>query len=183
MYKRKGLEPYWVLRTKTENDLLLEFHKEPCMLEKICHLCRQENDWSYKVYTKNIKIIGKTPFLTDLVRHNRLHFCGPTKSELIIHYLCGKRTVQETRGKSTERTFFLSLMDPFPRMAILVIVSSWSLFKEFPFGPSSFPTKLNFWDRNKRDVWNIVSNFSFIKFHLFNTSLKIISYIFSFWVE
>lgn len=40
-------------------------------------------------------------------------------------------------------TFSLSLIDPFPRMDILVSVSSCSLFSEFPRGPSSLPTKLN----------------------------------------
>ena len=36
------------------------------------------------------------------------------------------------------------LIDPFPRTAIFVIVSSCNLFIEFPLGPSNFPTKLNF---------------------------------------
>lgn len=40
-------------------------------------------------------------------------------------------------------TFFRSLMDPLPNTDILHIVSSCSRFKELPFGPSSFPTKLN----------------------------------------
>ena len=40
-------------------------------------------------------------------------------------------------------TFCLSLMEPLPSTAILVMVSSCSRFIEFPFGPSSFPTKLN----------------------------------------
>lgn len=40
-------------------------------------------------------------------------------------------------------TFFLSLMDPRPRTDILHIVSSCSLLSELPFGPNSFPTKLN----------------------------------------
>jgi len=40
-------------------------------------------------------------------------------------------------------TFCLSLMEPLPRIAIFVIVSSCSLFRELPLGPSSFPTKLN----------------------------------------
>lgn len=40
-------------------------------------------------------------------------------------------------------TFSLSLMDPLPRMDILVSVSSCNLFSEFPRGPRSFPTKLN----------------------------------------
>ena len=34
-------------------------------------------------------------------------------------------------------------MEPLPSTAILVIVSSCSRFIELPFGPSSFPTKLN----------------------------------------
>ena len=33
-------------------------------------------------------------------------------------------------------------------MAIRVSVSSWSLFRELPFGPSSLPTKLN-WNSTK----------------------------------
>ena len=37
-------------------------------------------------------------------------------------------------------------MEPLPRTAIFVIVCSWSLFMEFPFGPSSLPTKLN-WNK------------------------------------
>ena len=41
-------------------------------------------------------------------------------------------------------TCCLFLMDPFPSTAIFVIVSSCSLFIEFPLGPRSFPTKLNF---------------------------------------
>ena len=40
-------------------------------------------------------------------------------------------------------TFALSLIDPLPRIDILAPVSSCSLFKEFPLGPSNFPTKLN----------------------------------------
>ena len=41
------------------------------------------------------------------------------------------------------RTCCLFLIDPLPSTAIFVIVSSWSRFIEFPFGPRSFPTKLN----------------------------------------
>jgi hypothetical protein len=40
-------------------------------------------------------------------------------------------------------TLCLSLMEPLPRIAIFVIVSSCSLFRELPLGPNSFPTKLN----------------------------------------
>lgn len=40
-------------------------------------------------------------------------------------------------------TFFRSRIDPLPRTAILHIVSSCSRLSEFPFGPSSLPTKLN----------------------------------------
>lgn len=40
-------------------------------------------------------------------------------------------------------TFCLSRIDPLPKMDILVPVSSCSLFREFPFGPNNFPTKLN----------------------------------------
>ena len=43
-----------------------------------------------------------------------------------------------------ECTCCLFLMEPFPSTAILVIVSSCNLFIELPFGPSNFPTKLNF---------------------------------------
>lgn len=46
-------------------------------------------------------------------------------------------------SKETRLTFLLSLMDPLPRMAILVWVASWSCCRELPFGPSSLPTKLN----------------------------------------
>ena len=41
------------------------------------------------------------------------------------------------------RTCCLFRMDPRPKTAILVMVSSCSRFIELPFGPSSFPTKLN----------------------------------------
>lgn len=41
-------------------------------------------------------------------------------------------------------TFFLSFIEPRPRTAILHIVSSCNRFIEFPFGPSNFPTKLNY---------------------------------------
>ena len=47
-------------------------------------------------------------------------------------------------------TLFLSLIDPRPRMAIFVSVSSWSLFNELPLGPSSLPTKLNYIPSIKR---------------------------------
>lgn len=40
-------------------------------------------------------------------------------------------------------TLCLSRIDPLPKMAILVSVSSWSRLRELPLGPSSFPTKLN----------------------------------------
>ena len=62
------------------------------------------------------------------------------------------RSVTRTRRMEFKRilffylfvlTFCLSLMDPLPRTAILVMVSSCSLFIEFPLGPSSLPTKLN----------------------------------------
>jgi len=42
-------------------------------------------------------------------------------------------------------------MDPFPRMDIFAPVSSCNLFKEFPLGPSNFPTKLNY-KASKRTV-------------------------------
>ncbi len=40
-------------------------------------------------------------------------------------------------------------MDPLPSTAILVIVSSCSIFRELPRGPNSFPTKLN-WNKNEK---------------------------------
>lgn len=40
-------------------------------------------------------------------------------------------------------TLCLSFIDPRPNTAILHIVSSCSLLRELPFGPNSFPTKLN----------------------------------------
>lgn len=40
-------------------------------------------------------------------------------------------------------TLCLSFIDPLPRTAILHIVSSCNRLSEFPFGPNSFPTKLN----------------------------------------
>jgi len=40
-------------------------------------------------------------------------------------------------------TLFRSRIDPRPSIAIFVIVSSCNLFKELPFGPNNFPTKLN----------------------------------------
>lgn len=48
------------------------------------------------------------------------------------------------RIKKFIRTFFLSFIEPRPRTAILHIVSSCNRFIEFPFGPSNFPTKLNY---------------------------------------
>ena len=53
-------------------------------------------------------------------------------------------------------TFSLSLMDPFPRMDILVRVSSCRRFNEFPRGPRSLPTKLNYKGKHKkgRDQWH-----------------------------
>lgn len=41
-------------------------------------------------------------------------------------------------------TRFLSFIDPRPRIAILQRVSSCNRLMEFPLGPRSFPTKLNF---------------------------------------
>ena len=43
----------------------------------------------------------------------------------------------------------MSLIDPFPRTAILVIVSSCKRFIELPLGPSNFPTKLNWKGKRK----------------------------------
>lgn len=40
-------------------------------------------------------------------------------------------------------------MEPLPKIDILVIVSSCSLFNEFPFGPKSLPKKLN-WKKNRQ---------------------------------
>lgn len=40
-------------------------------------------------------------------------------------------------------TFFLSRIEPRPNTDILHIVSSCNRFRELPFGPNSFPTKLN----------------------------------------
>lgn len=53
------------------------------------------------------------------------------------------------------QTFFLSRIDPRPKTAILHIVSSCSRLNEFPFGPNSFPTKLN-WKYGKF-YWKIRS--------------------------
>lgn len=47
-------------------------------------------------------------------------------------------------------TFFLSRIEPRPRTDILHIVSSCSRFKLLPFGPRSFPTKLNYMKIKKR---------------------------------
>lgn len=41
------------------------------------------------------------------------------------------------------QTFDLSLIDPFPNMAILQPVSSWRRLSVLPFGPNNLPTKLN----------------------------------------
>lgn len=46
-------------------------------------------------------------------------------------------------------TLVLSRMEPLPRIDIFVMVSSCNLFKEFPFGPNNFPTKLNCKKKNK----------------------------------
>lgn len=46
-------------------------------------------------------------------------------------------------SKSFSVTFFRSRIEPRPNTDILHIVSSCSRFKELPFGPNSFPTKLN----------------------------------------
>lgn len=45
---------------------------------------------------------------------------------------------------SAVNTFFLSRIEPRPKTDILHIVSSCSRFKLLPFGPRSFPTKLNY---------------------------------------
>lgn len=47
------------------------------------------------------------------------------------------------RGLSVFLTFFLSLMEPFPRTMILQPVSCSSCFAVIPLGPSIRPTKLN----------------------------------------
>ncbi len=54
------------------------------------------------------------------------------------------------------RTFFLSFIEPRPRTAILHIVSSCNRFIEFPFGPSNFPTKLNYLISQKKREENCV---------------------------
>jgi hypothetical protein len=72
-----------------------------------------------------------------------------------IFYWSNTNSVLHNNDKSWQiqythiRTFCLSFMEPRPSTAILVIVSSWSRFMELPFGPNSFPTKLNC---NKRDI-------------------------------
>lgn len=57
-----------------------------------------------------------------------------------------KRVIQfekSTRPLFVYRTLCLSRMEPRPKMAIFVSVSSCSRFRELPLGPSSLPTKLN----------------------------------------
>ena len=53
--------------------------------------------------------------------------------------------------RSDSITFCLSLMDPFPSMAILVWVCSWSHFRDCPRGPSNLPMKLNCWEEALSD--------------------------------
>lgn len=50
------------------------------------------------------------------------------------------------------RTLCLSFMDPLPNTAILHMVSSCSLLSEFPLGPSSLPTKLNWNQKENKTV-------------------------------
>lgn len=54
------------------------------------------------------------------------------------------------------RTFFRSRIEPLPNTDILHIVSSCSRFNELPFGPNSFPTKLNCKSQFK-SCYNLVS--------------------------
>jgi hypothetical protein len=54
-------------------------------------------------------------------------------------------------------TLCLSLIEPLPRIAIFVNVSSCSLFRELPLGPNSFPTKLN-WNETQQP-WQQVNKF------------------------
>lgn len=61
-------------------------------------------------------------------------------------------------------TFFLSLIEPRPNTDILHIVSSCSRFKELPFGPNSFPTKLNCKSQFKNNN-NLVLFLFFFFFH------------------
>lgn len=48
-----------------------------------------------------------------------------------------------------ELTFFLSLIEPFPRTIILHPVSASSCLAVSPLGPRILPTKLN-WKKNKK---------------------------------
>ena len=88
------------------------------------------------------------------VVYQKKHFyypsCGFFSSSAIKvkAFLCtrvgsGKKEGQEELLHFYYITFCLSLMDPRPSTAILVMVSSWRRFIEFPLGPRSFPTKLN----------------------------------------
>lgn len=53
-------------------------------------------------------------------------------------------------------TLALSRIDPRPKIAILVKVSSWSLLREFPFGPNNFPTKLNYTEKYTKAEFSLL---------------------------
>ncbi len=61
-------------------------------------------------------------------------------------------------------TFFLSRIDPRPKTAILHIVSSCNRRNEFPLGPNSFPTKLNW-----KIIWNLLSIYYALSFLILHT--------------
>ena len=68
----------------------------------------------------------------------------PEKLFRFYIWKCINRNSRRYYCHMEECTCCLFLMEPFPSTAILVIVSSCNLFIELPFGPSNFPTKLNF---------------------------------------
>lgn len=94
---------------------------------------------------------------TAVRRDTLYHLHLPLRSGspvLIIHTSKSYRVQKRRKGEGEEMsvTFSLSLMEPLPRMDILVSVSSCSLFSEFPRGPRSFPTKLNCTGRKNKSV-------------------------------
>ena len=102
-----------------------------------------------------LKLARVTPFLATSQTHRllqRFHItsfkilassyiiCINTMDTLKVDYTT---CLQKQPLSTTNVTFALSRMEPFPRMDIFVKVSSCKRFRELPRGPKSFPTKLN----------------------------------------
>jgi len=92
-----------------------------------------------------VKVVELQPFCNQLRMLNLCLFLNLVTFHsftFLLQQTCSQR--QKLNELSLRKlTFCLSLMEPLPRIAIFVMVSSWSLFRELPLGPSSFPTKLN----------------------------------------